>query len=343
MSQHIDKKRKRSAYDAALDFGILQTPRQDAEVNVDMSPTAAPDTSSPIQTPEVDLSKVKVGLCQMLVVGDKMKNLDTACAAIAATVKQGAQIVVLPEMFNCPYDVKLFAAYGEPVPECSGVQRPKFTNVHITSRWICDVAERFNIYLVAGSMPEVEGGKIYNTSLVADPRGYLIAKHRKLHLFDVNIPGKIVFQESKTLSAGDQITMFNTKWGSVGLGICYDIRFPEFAQICAQKGCKMMIYPAQFNTTTGPAHWKMLLQARALDNQLFVIGVQTARNPDASYQAWGYTTVVDPWGKVLVTTLHKPKNLVLELDLDRIASVRSMIPTTVQKREDVYVSTMLLS
>ena len=207
MSSHINKKRKRTAYDAAIDFGIIASPKSnEAEFTFDTSDNKTSHDNTDDAMDTSDSSKVKVGLCQMLVVDDKAKNLETAYAAIEATVKRGAKIVVLPEMFNCPYDVTLFAGYSEPVPKCSGVTAPKLIDsVHTTTKWVCDVAKKFNIYLVAGSMPEIDQGKIYNTCIIAGPLGFLIAKHRKMHLFDVNIVGKMVFQESKTLAAGNKV------------------------------------------------------------------------------------------------------------------------------------------
>jgi omega-amidase len=123
--------------------------------------------------------------------------------------------------------------------------------------------------LIGGSIPErAENDKLFNTCTVWGPTGNLLGRHRKVHLFDIDIPGKITFQESKVLSSGNQLTTVVTEFGNIGIGICYDIRFPEMAQIYRQKGCDLLFYPGAFNMTTGPAHWQILQQGRALDNQV---------------------------------------------------------------------------
>jgi len=117
-------------------------------------------------------------------------------------------------------------------------------------------------------------------------------------LFDIDVPGKITFKESDTLSPGDNLTIIDSPWGKIGVGICYDIRFPELAMLMREKGVGLMVYPGAFNTTTGPLHWELLQRARAVDNQVFVATASPARNPDSSYQAWGHSSLISPWGEV---------------------------------------------
>jgi len=284
-----------------------------------------------------DQKKVKVGLCQMLVGADKAKNLAAAAEAVASAAKGGAQLVMLPEMFQCPYSNDSFPVYCESIPfdgsrETESVDPQK----HPSSHALVAMAKKHNIWLIGGSFPETEGGKLYNTCLVLDPAGKIVAKHRKVHLFDINIPGKQVFKESDTLSPGNSFTVFDAPFGKVGVGICYDIRFPEYAQICAQQGAVIMAYPGAFNTTTGPAHWELLQRARALDQQMYVLTCSPARNPESKYQAWGHSTVVGPWGDVQQTTEHGPALVLAELDLPRVQEVRSQIPVRMQKRTDMY-------
>ncbi|KAF6120636.1 nitrilase family member 2 [Phyllostomus discolor] len=148
---------------------------------------------------------------------------------------------------------------------------------------------------IKGSIPEEDSGKLYNTCTVFGPDGALLVKHRKLHLFDIDVPGKITFQESKILSPGDSFSTFETPYCRVGLGICYDLRFSELAQIYAERGCQLLVYPGAFNLTTGPAHWELLQRGRAVDNQVYVATASPARDDKASYVAWGHSTVVNPW------------------------------------------------
>ncbi len=157
-----------------------------------------------------------------------------------------------------------------------------------------------------------------------------------MHLFDIDIPGRITFRESDTLSPGDQLALFDTPWGRVGLGICYDMRFPALAMLLRAAGASILIYPGAFNMTTGPAHWELLQRARALDNQCYFAAVSPARNPDSSYTAWGHSTIVNPWGEVIATTDEGAATIVAELDMARVAAVRAQIPVSLQTRDDLY-------
>jgi omega-amidase len=177
---------------------------------------------------------------------------------------------------------------------------------------------------------------VYNTCVAFGPEGSILARHRKMHLFDIDVPGRITFKESDTLSAGSALAHFDTPFGRVGLGICYDMRFPHLALLLRQAGCRLLFYPGAFNTTTGPAHWELLQRSRALDTQCYVATVSIARNPDSKYQAWGHSTVVNPWGEVVATTDEKPATVTAELDLKRIDEVRAQIPVGHQVRTDLY-------
>jgi len=263
---------------------------------------------------------------QLLVSDDKNANLERAKSKIKESSSNGAKVVCLPEMFNCPYSNDSFPPYSETIPG------------DISSNMLSQAAKDNQIYLIGGSIPEKDSqGKLYNTCLVYDPNGNLIAKHRKVHLFDIDIPGKMTFQESKTLTGGDSITFFDTKFGAkIGIGICYDIRFSELALITTRQGCKMLCYPGAFNMTTGPLHWELLQRGRAVDNQLYVAAISPARNPNTTYQAWGHSTVVDPWAKVISTTDENESIIYADIDFEIVDQVRNQIPITKQRREDIY-------
>lgn len=239
---------------------------------------------------------VRVALLQVHVEADKQKNIDNAEKQIKLAVSQHAQLVVLPEMFNCPYSNDSFPHYAEQCPtvqsdnaskiDYQSIDQNKSPTVYALSKF----AAEHNIWLIGGSIPETDSSHLYNTSLVCNPQGHFIAKHRKVHLFDIDVPGKIRFMESDTLTGGSQITTFTTPYGVVGLGICYDIRFAELAQIATQlHNATLLVYPGAFNTTTGPAHWELLLRARAVDNQCYAMACSPARDPTFSYQAWGHS------------------------------------------------------
>ncbi len=228
------------------------------------------------------------------------------------------------------------------------------------------------------------------------PQGQLLATHRKVHLFDIDIPGKITFKESDTLAAGNALTVVDTPAGRVGVGICYDVRFAEMAMIYAQKGAQLIVYPGvffggciyewvcwgacvytmhggcaenpkhpthstplsihskptqphthlptspptlpqgAFNCVTGPAHWELLLRARALDNQLYVAGCGPARNPDSGFTAWGHSLIVGPFAEVVASTQEGPAIVYGDLEYGQVVERRANIPVRVQKRGDLY-------
>lgn len=270
------------------------------------------------------MNKVRIALCQMNVVDDKKANLKKAGSLIADSADRNADFIVLPEMFNCPYSNDKFVEYGE--------------NEHdsCTLNTISQLAESYNVYILAGSIPEWEGDKLYNTSYLFDKTGSIIAKHRKMHLFDIDVKGRITFKESDVLTAGDDFTIADTDFGRIGIGICYDVRFVELARIMAEKGAEILFYPGAFNQTTGPAHWELLFRSRALDNQVFCIGVAPALNIDASYHSYGHSIAVNPWGEVIAQAGEKEELVICEIDLSEIKKVREELPVLKNKRKDLY-------
>ncbi|GIX76691.1 omega-amidase NIT2-A [Caerostris extrusa] len=269
------------------------------------------------------LQKMKLALIQFAVSPNKEKNLERACTFIKEATQNGAKLVCLPECFNAPYGVKYFNQYAESIPGC-------------TSEVLSKAAKENNIYLVGGTFPEKSDGKLFNTCLAYGPNGELLAKHRKIHLFDIDIPGKITFKESDALSPGDSFTTFQMGEWKVGLGICYDIRFSLMANIYANKGCNLLIYPGAFNMTTGPAHWELLQRARAVDNQLYVATISPARDESASYHAWGHSSLINAWGSIVSTTEEKEGIVYGEIDLSQLEAVREQIPIRHQQRKDLY-------
>lgn len=266
---------------------------------------------------------MNVALIQQLVDTDNDVNIARALENIAKAAQQGAQLVMLGEMFCCPYETKNFPIYA---------QKEDGANVMALSQ----CAKEHQIYLVAGSMPEEDQGKIYNTCYVFDPTGKRVAKHRKMHLFDIDVVGGQRFMESETLTAGQDITTFETPFGLMGVAICFDIRFPELSRAMALRGAKALLIPAAFNMTTGPAHWELLFRSRALDNQLYALGAAPARDPESSYQSYGNTIVASPWGDVIGRLDHQEGILFVELDAQRVSDVRAQLPMLSARREDVY-------
>ena len=212
--------------------------------------------------------------------------------------------------------------------------------VHPTLAMLAEEVKRHRITLIGGSIPEISDNEVFNTSPILSWKSDTIVKHRKLHLFDVNVPGGICFQESETLTAGDHFTVYPYSSSSadflIGVGICYDVRFPELALVYAQRGCKLLAYPSAFNMTTGPLHWDLLARGRAVDTQSYVMMCSPARDEHGSYVAYGHSMVVDPWGKVVAQLDEKEGVLMADIDLGQCDQVRAAIPTKEQKRFDLY-------
>jgi len=189
---------------------------------------------------------------------------------------------------------------------------------------------------VGGSIPERSGASLYNTSCVFDPQGQMIAKFSKIHLFDIDIPGKFTFKESSVLSPGDCITTFNVDGFTVGLGICYDIRFAELAQVMRGRGCQLLLYPGAFNMTTGPIYYELLTRARAVDNQVYCASIAPARDTGASYVSYGHSVIVAPTGQVLESAGADETTIITDIEMQVITDIRQNVPTSLQKRGDVY-------
>ena len=273
---------------------------------------------------------IKTAVLQTKVFAEKEKNIRQLEEILASGKTEGADLVTLPEMFACPYETGNFPLYAEPEGGPS---------------WqaLSSLAKEYGIYLSAGSVPELvkaetPGQKdlVYNTAYVFGRDGKQIGKHRKAHLFDINVEGGQCFKESDTLSPGQWIGCFDTEFGKIGLCICYDFRFPETARLMAQDGAKVILVPAAFNMTTGPAHWELMFRQRAVESQAYVIGTAPARDTKSSYISWGHSIAVDPWGKILAQMDEKEGIRIVELDLDYVDKVRQELPLLIHRRTDLY-------
>lgn len=274
-------------------------------------------------------SPLTIAQLQLSVLPDKARCLDQMAAACARAAGAGADLIALPEMFCCPYAADQFAPYAE---EEGG---PAYTAC-------ARVARDLGVWLSAGSLPERAGdGRLYNTAYVFDRQGRRVAKHRKVHLFDIDVRGGQQFQESATLSAGDHATTFDTEFGPMGLCICYDFRFPELGRLMALAGARVILVPAAFNLTTGPAHWELMFRSQAVNNQCFTVGTAPARDLSASYHSWGHSMVADPWGRVVSQLEEGPDMAVTTVDLDLVEDIRAQLPLLRHRRTDLYQLTDL--
>lgn len=264
-----------------------------------------------------------LALCQTRVTSDKEQNIRHAQRMVQEAAAMGGQVVVLPEMFNCPYQTRLFPAWAESYPGGETVQM------------LAQTAVKEGIVLVGGSIPERVGDTVYNTSFIFGPRGELLGRHRKIHLFDVDLPA-LRIRESSTLGAGDELHMVDAKWCWLGVIICFDVRYPELARLLALEGIQLLVVPAAFNTITGPAHWELTMRARAVDNQIFVAAVSPARDDAAGYVIHGHSMIVDPWGEKLAEAGTGEQIVMAKIDPAKIQQVRAKLPLLAQRRIDLY-------
>ena len=265
----------------------------------------------------------KIALCQKESLVGKEENYARAEKMVAEAAGCGAKIVALPEMWNCPYDHSYFREYAE---EENGP----------SAEFMSGLAAKHHLLLVGGSIPELDGGKVYNTSLIFGGDGSLIGKYRKIHLFDINIKGGVSFRESDTLSPGDDICLIDTGFGKIGIAICYDLRFPGLFRKMALEGAELILAPANFSVPTGAAHWELLIRSRALDNQLYVAACSAARNPESKFNAYGHSCISTPWGEFCGKAATMETIVYGDIGRSYIRRVREDIPIGGQGRPDVY-------
>ena len=266
--------------------------------------------------------QLKLAVLQLRTELSRDETMEKAARMLREAAAQGAEIAVLPEMFNCPYAGRWFREFAALGHE---------ETVAALSAW----AKETGLWLVGGSLPEREGDRLYNTCFVFDDGGRIVARHRKVHLFDIDAPG-MRFRESNTFTPGRDVTVFDTPWGKMGAAVCFDVRFPELFRAMASRGARMIFLPAQFNMTTGPVHWEMTLRARAVDNELFLAAASAARYEGFSYECWGHSAVIDPWGTLIAGADETEQILYADVDFARVDEVRRQLPTFLHLREDVY-------
>lgn len=267
---------------------------------------------------------INLAVCQMKVEKSKRANLSRAEELIRQAKKTHCpDIIVLPEMFNCPYSYDYFGRYAESFPGD-------------TTELLSTLADELDTYIVGGSIPEINNEKIFNTSYTFNKNGKVVAKHRKIHLFDVNIKNGISFRESKFISPGSNTTVFNAGFCRIGIAICYDMRFPELIRMMALDGASLIIVPAAFNMTTGPAHWHITARTRALDNQIYFVCASPARDASSDYIAYGHSLIVDPWGQIISEAGNDETIIYGKIEFEEITRIRNGLPLLKHRRPEIY-------
>ncbi|MBD2691621.1 carbon-nitrogen hydrolase family protein [Anabaena catenula] len=255
---------------------------------------------------------------QMTSVPDLQKNLTQAEEFIDLAVRQGAELVSLPENFSFMGEEKDKLTQGEAI-------------AFESAKFLKTMAQRHQITILGGGFPvPVDGtSKVYNTALLINPNGEELARYHKAHLFDVNVPDGNTYQESSTVMAGKALppVYFSDELGNLGLSICYDVRFPELYRHLSDKGADVVFIPAAFTAFTGKDHWQVLLQARAIENTCYVIAPAQTGTNYARRQTHGHAMIIDPWGVILADAGDKPGVAIAEIKPSRIEQVRRQMPS----------------
>ena len=257
----------------------------------------------------------RAAVVQVTATDDRAANLRIACDLVRQAADQGAELVCLPEMW--PF----IGSDADKVGGAETLDGPSMSAMQT-------LASTLGIWLLPGSFAEVSeiAGRVYNTSVVYDPEGALRAVYRKLHLFDVDVPGGAVFMESDTVAAGSEAVVVDTGVGQIGMSICYDLRFPALYQALRAGGAEVVVVPAAFTAHTGKDHWEVLLRARAIEQQVWVVAANQGGRHNAKRESHGHSMIIDPWGLVVARTSDGPGLALADLDLSRVERVRREIP-----------------
>jgi deaminated glutathione amidase len=268
---------------------------------------------------------MRVAAVQLNSTGDKGRNLEIAARLVSAAAADGAQLIGLPEKWN------LLAAGDQLSEGAEPLDGPTLTEA---AGW----ARELGVHLLAGSIAErVEGDqRLYNTSTLTGHDGEIVAVYRKIHLFDVDVEG-IRYRESDRERPGEEIVVATAGELELGLTVCYDLRFPELYRILAIRGARLLTVPSAFTAPTGRAHWEVLVRARAIENQAFVLAPNQVGEAPPHYSSYGHSMVVDPWGAVLAEAPDGEGFVIADLDLSSQDRVRAELPSLASRRPEAYL------
>jgi len=265
-----------------------------------------------------------IGLAQMNSGDDKEKNLASARMLIRELADAGAQLIMLPEHFD-------FIGPDDEKPQ----QAESLESSHTLSI-ISELARELGTYIHIGSFLERDADKIYNTGVVFNRSGEILATYRKIHLFDVEVPGGRSYFESKTITAGSLVSTFSIGAFTFGMATCYDLRFPELFRKLTEKGANVFLLPAAFTMQTGRDHWEVLLRARAVENQCWVAAAGQWGSSPPNNSSYGRSMVVNPWGIVTAQASDGVTTLVTDLNLQTVNDIRKTFPALEHVRKSLF-------
>ncbi|KVL06921.1 carbon-nitrogen hydrolase family protein [Burkholderia territorii] len=256
----------------------------------------------------------RVAALQMVSTPDVARNLAEAGRLIAEAAGEGAHLVLLPEYF---------CFMGHRDTDKLALAEP-YRDGPI-QRFLSEAAQRHGVWVIGGTLPlkAPKPDRVLNTTLVFDPSGHEAARYDKIHLFNFE-KGDESFDEARTIRAGDTVVAFDAPFGRVGLSVCYDLRFPELYRRMGD--CALIVVPSAFTYTTGRAHWEMLLRARAVENQCYVLAAAQGGKHENGRRTWGHSMLIDPWGEIVAVRDEGASVVIGALDPQRIADVRQSLP-----------------
>ena len=270
--------------------------------------------------------EVRVAAVQLASGPQPEENVERAMDLVRRAANEGARYVQLPEYFNYRGPTSRYHSVAESIPGA-------------TTARMGEVARELGITLHIGSLFELAPGieKSFNTSVVIAPSGEVVATYRKVHLFDVNVPGGIEHHESKNIASGDRLVVTEVEGFALGMSVCFDVRFPELYRSLCLNGATVLAVPSSFAIATGRVHWATLLRARAIENEAYVIAAAQAGTTSEGVSSYGHSMIIDPWGEVLTeSTIDGEDVLLAGIDLDEAARRRSQIAVFDLRRPDVY-------
>lgn len=265
---------------------------------------------------------MRVGVVQLSSTLETERNLAVAAGLIEQAASAGARLVVLPEVFNRRGES---ARVREQAEELDG---PSLV-------WAAEQARAHRLWLVAGSIAEQAGPACHNTSCLFTPEGARAAVYRKIHLFDVDFPGAVA-RESANVTPGSELVISPVEGHPLGLTVCYDLRFPELYRRLTLLGARIITVPSAFTERTGRDHWEVLLRARAIENQVFVLAPNQFGTTPGTPTSYGRSMIIDPWGTVLAQAGDSESLILADLDFERQEEVRLRLPSLQHRRPDLY-------
>jgi predicted amidohydrolase len=270
---------------------------------------------------------MRVAAIQCTASADREENLVRAGDLVSRAASQGAELIVVPEHFSFFGNAGALRNSAEP-------------RNGAVMHWASTIAEENGVWLLAGSSVEASGGRRYNASSLVGPDGKAVATYRKIHLFDVDVPGA-VSRESDAVAAGNRPVMASIMPSDelpvpVGMTICYDLRFPELYRALTLAGALVMLVPSAFAAVTGRLHWEILVRARAIENQVFIIAAGQVGTLPGGFEAYGHSMIVDPWGTILGEVEDRPGFVLADLDLAAQQDARSTLPSLTHRRPTAY-------